>query len=44
MKKCSALLNESKLFISEQKNDVLKKIIKTISKNTSEKIIFWKKL
>ena len=40
--KCSALLNESKLFISEQKNDVLKKIIKTISKNTSEKIIFGK--
>tara|TARA_B100000686_G_C16674911_1_gene908605 strand:- start:21 stop:1301 length:1281 start_codon:yes stop_codon:yes gene_type:complete len=40
--KCSALLNNSKIFISEQKNSVLKKIEKTISKNTSEKIIFGK--
>jgi len=40
--KCSALLNNSKIFISEQKNDVLKKIEKTIAKNTSDKIIFGK--
>ena len=38
--KCSALLNGSKIFISEQKKDVLKKIKKTILKNTSKKIIF----
>ena len=40
--KCSALLKNSKIFISEQKIDVLKKIEKTISKNTSEKIFFAK--
>jgi len=38
--KCSALLNESKIFISEQKNSVLTKIKKNIYKNTSEKIFF----
>ena len=38
--KCSSLLNESKIIISEQKNDVLKKIKKVISKNSSKKIIF----
>ena len=38
--KCSALLNESKIVISEQKNDVLQKIRKNLNKNTSEKIIF----
>ena len=40
--KCSALLSESKIFISKQKNSVLKKIIKNISRNSSEKIIFGK--
>ena len=38
--KCSALLNDSKIFISEQKKIVLEKIEKTILNNTSEKIIF----
>jgi len=38
--KCSALLNGSKIFISEQKNAVLKKIKKNIYKNTSEKVFF----
>ena len=38
--KCSSLLNESKIIISEQKNDVLKKIKKVISTNNSKKIIF----
>jgi len=38
--KCSALLNDSKIFISEQKDDVLKKIKKTIFTNSSEKIFF----
>ena len=38
--KCSALLNNSKIIISEQKIDVLKKIEKTLSRNNSEKIIF----
>ena len=38
--KCSHLLGGSKIFISEQKNDVLKKIKKNIVNNSSEKIIF----
>jgi len=38
--KCSSLLNGSKIVISQQKKDILKKIKKTISKNTSKKIIF----
>ena len=38
--KCSSLLNESKIFISEQTKDVLQKVKKNISNNTSEKIIF----
>jgi len=38
--KCSHLLDGSKIFISEQKNDVLKKIKKNISKNSSLKFIF----
>jgi len=38
--KCSHLLQGSKIFISEQKDDVLKKIKKNISFNTSEKIFF----
>jgi len=40
--KCSKLLNNSKIFISEQKKYVLDKIIKNISTNSSEKIIFKK--
>ena len=40
--KCSSLLNGSKIFISEQKNNVLDKIKKTIKNNTSDKIIFGK--
>tara|TARA_B100000686_G_scaffold235518_1_gene243400 strand:+ start:5288 stop:6568 length:1281 start_codon:yes stop_codon:yes gene_type:complete len=40
--KCSALLNNSKIVISEQKTDVLKKIEKIIANNSSEKIIFGK--
>ena len=40
--KCSALLNESKIFVSEQMPSVLHKIKKKISNNTSEKIIFGK--
>ena len=40
--KCSALLNHSKIFISEQKNNVLEKIQKIIFNNTSDKIIFGK--
>ena len=40
--KCSHLLEESKIVISEQKNDVLDKIKKNISRNSSEKIIFSK--
>jgi len=40
--KCSTLLNDSKIFISEQKNNVLKKIEKIIFENTSDKIIFGK--
>ena len=38
--KCSHLLNGSKIFISEQKSEVLEKIKKNISNNSSEKIIF----
>ena len=38
--KCSHLLNGSKIFISDQKKDVLQKIKKNISNNTSKKIIF----
>ena len=38
--KCSSLLNNSKIFVAEQKNDVLKKIKKIIIKNTSDKIFF----
>ena len=38
--KCSHLLNGSKIFISEQKKDVLEKIKKNIVKNTSKKFIF----
>ena len=38
--KCSHLLSGSKIFVSEQKNDVLKKIKKNILNNSSEKIIF----
>jgi dihydrofolate synthase/folylpolyglutamate synthase len=40
--KCSHLLNGSKIFISEQKEDVLKNIKKNISKNSSLKFIFGK--
>ena len=40
--KCSHLLGESKIIISEQKDDVLKKIKKNIASNTSKKIIFGK--
>jgi len=40
--KCSALLNDSKICISEQKDNVLKKIEKIIVNNTSDKIIFGK--
>jgi len=35
--KCSSLLNNSKIVVSEQKNNVLKKIKKTISTNSSKK-------
>ena len=38
--KCSHLLSGSKIFVSEQKNDVLEKIKKNITKNSSEKFIF----
>ena len=38
--KCSHLLNGSKIFVSEQKDSVLKKIKKNITNNSSEKIIF----
>ena len=40
--KCSGLLNGSKIFISEQKNNVLEKIEKIILNNNSDKIIFGK--
>ena len=38
--KCSALLNGSRIIVSEQTENVLQKIKKNISNNTSEKIIF----
>ena len=38
--KCSHLLDGSKIIISEQKKDVLEKIKKNISNNSSEKFIF----
>ncbi len=38
--KCSSLLNDSKIIISEQSKQILKKIKRNISNNTSEKIIF----
>jgi len=38
--KCSHLLGGSKIVVSKQKNDVLKKIKKNIASNSSEKIIF----
>ena len=38
--KCSHLLGGSKIFISEQKKDILEKIKKNISNNSSEKLIF----
>ena len=38
--KCSSLLDNSKIIVSEQKNVVLNKIKKTISNNTSQKFIF----
>lgn len=38
--KCSHLLGGSKIFVSEQKNDVLEKIKKNITNNSSEKFIF----
>ena len=38
--KCSHLLSNSKIFIAEQKNDVLEKIKKNIARNSSEKFIF----
>ena len=38
--KCSHLLNGSKIIISEQERDILKKIKKNISNNSSEKFIF----
>ena len=38
--KCSHLLEGSKIFVSEQKNDVLEKIKKNIANNSSEKFIF----
>ena len=40
--KCSALLNGSKIIVSEQQNNILEKIEKTIDKNSSKKIIFGK--
>ena len=40
--KCSQLLGNSKIFISEQKKTVLKKIEKSIYKNSSQKIFFGK--
>ena len=38
--KCSHLLGQSKIIVSEQKDEVLKNIIKNISKNSSLKFIF----
>ena len=38
--KCSHLLGGSKIFVSEQKNDVMKKIKKIIKNNSSKKFFF----
>ena len=38
--KCSHLLEKSKIFVSEQKNNVIEKIKKNIASNSSEKFIF----
>ena len=38
--KCSHLLDESKIFVSEQKKEILEKIKKNIANNSSEKFIF----
>jgi len=38
--KCSHLLNGSKIFVSKQKNNVLEKIKKNITSNSSKKFIF----
>ena len=38
--KCSHLLGNSKIIVSEQKNDVLEKIKKNIANNSSDKFIF----
>ena len=38
--KCSSLLNNSRIFVAEQKSDVLKKIKNIIMINTSDKIFF----
>ncbi len=38
--KCSYLLEDSKIIVSEQKKDVLKEIKKNIANNSSKKIIF----
>ena len=38
--KCSGLINGSKIIISEQKKNSLRKIEKMLNKNTSQKIIF----
>ena len=40
--KCSSLLGKSKIFISKQESNILNKIQKNISKNSSEKFIFGK--
>jgi len=40
--KCSHLLNDSKIFISEQKKNILAKIKKNIYNNSSKKFIFGK--
>ena len=39
--KCSHLLSGSKIFVSEQKNDVLEKIKKNIANNSSKKFILY---
>ena len=38
--KCSYLLNDSKIIVSKQQNNILKKIKKIINNNSSEKFIF----
>jgi len=40
--KCSHLLKNSRIFVAEQKKDILQKIKKNISSNSSEKVIFGK--